>query len=115
MPTETDLAAPLGASRTVIREALKILSAIGRVRAQKGRGLYVADDEGMLGSSRWGAFFLPTDLDHILMLFEFRRGSEAAATRPGRARAPPAARRGRAGASAPDGKRVLERTSRRLD
>src|SRR2546423_14146622 len=91
MPTETDLAAPLGASRTVIREALKILSAIGRVRAQKGRGLYVADDEGMLGSSRWGAFFLPTDLDHILMLFEFRRVPETPATPLPAAPAPPAA------------------------
>jgi GntR family transcriptional repressor for pyruvate dehydrogenase complex len=90
MPTEKELAAQLGASRTVIREALKILSAIGRVRAQKGRGLYVADDEGMLGSSRWGAFFLPTDLDHILMLFEFRRVQETAASRLAATRATPA-------------------------
>src|SRR2546430_3978728 len=80
MPTENELAARLGTSRSVTREAVKILSALGRVRAQKGRGLYVADDEGMLGSSRWGAFFLPTDLDHILMLFEFRRVQETAAS-----------------------------------
>ena len=51
----------------VTREAVKILSAIGRVRAQKGRGLYVADDDGMLGSSRWGGFFLPTDLQADLL------------------------------------------------
>src|SRR5690242_17955491 len=81
MPTENELAARLGTSRTVVREAIKILSAIGRVRAQKGRGLYVADDEGMLGSSRWGGFFLPTDLDHVYMLFEFRRVQETAAGR----------------------------------
>src|SRR5687768_1499337 len=78
MPTENELAARLGTSRTVVREAVKILSAIGRVRAQKGRGLYVADDEGMLGSSRWGGFFLPTNLDHVYMLFEFRRVQETA-------------------------------------
>ena len=90
MPTENDLAARLGTSRTVVREAIKILSAIGRVRAQKGRGLYVADDEGMLGSSRWGGFFLPTDLDHVYMLFEFRRVQETAASRLAATRATPA-------------------------
>ena len=47
MPTEKELAARLGASRTVVREAIKILSATGRVSAQKGRGLYVADGEGV--------------------------------------------------------------------
>ena len=90
MPTENELAAQLGTSRTVVREAVKILSAIGRVRAQKGRGLYVADDEGMLGSSRWGGFFLPTDLDHVYMLFEFRRVEETAASRLAATRATPA-------------------------
>jgi GntR family transcriptional regulator, transcriptional repressor for pyruvate dehydrogenase complex len=89
MPTENELAARLGTSRTVVREAVKILSAIGRVRAQKGRGLYVADDEGMLGSSRWGNFFLPTDLDHVYMLFEFRRVQEVAASRLAAVRATP--------------------------
>ena len=81
MPTEQDLTARLGASRTIVREVVKILSAIGRVRAQKGRGLYVADGEGMLGARRWSGFFLPTNLDHILMLFEFRRLQEAEASR----------------------------------
>lgn len=90
MPTEHELAARLGTSRTVVREAVKILSALGRVRAQKGRGLYVADDEGMLGSARWGGFFLPTDLDHVFMLFEFRRVQETAASRLAATRATPA-------------------------
>ncbi len=81
MPTENELATRLGASRTVVREAIKILSALGRVSARKGRGLYVADDDGMLGSTRWGGFFLPTDLDHVYMLFEFRRIQEVAASR----------------------------------
>ena len=79
MPTENEIAALLGTSRTVVREAIKILSALGRIKAQKGRGLYVADDDGMLGM-RWGGFFLPTDLDHIYMLFEFRRVQEAEAS-----------------------------------
>jgi GntR family transcriptional regulator, transcriptional repressor for pyruvate dehydrogenase complex len=90
MPTENELAARLGTSRSVVREAVKILSAIGRVRAQKGRGLYVADDDGMLGSGRWGGFFLPTDLDHVYMLFEFRRIQEMAASRLAATHATPA-------------------------
>jgi DNA-binding FadR family transcriptional regulator len=90
MPTENELAGRLGTSRSMVREAVKILSAIGRVRAQKGRGLYVADDEGMLGSARWGGFFLPTDLDHVYMLFEFRRVQETSASRLAATRATPA-------------------------
>lgn len=90
MPTENELAAQLGTSRTVVREAIKILSALGRVRAQKGRGLYVADDEGMLGARRWEGFFLPADLDHVYMLFEFRRVQESEASRLAAARATPA-------------------------
>lgn len=90
MPTENELAAHVGTSRTVVREAIKILGALGRVRAQKGRGLYVADDEGMLGSSRWGGFFLPTDLDHVYRLFEFRRVQETSASRLAAIRATPA-------------------------
>jgi DNA-binding FadR family transcriptional regulator len=90
MPTENELAAQVGTSRTVVREAVKILSALGRVSAQKGRGLYVADGGGMLGSAGWGGFFLPTDLDHVYMLFEFRRVQETAAGRLAATRATPA-------------------------
>jgi DNA-binding FadR family transcriptional regulator len=90
MPTENELAARLGTSRTVVREAVKILSALGRVSAQKGRGLFVADDEGLLAASRWGGFFLPTNLDHVFMLFEFRRVQETAASRLAATRATPA-------------------------
>jgi GntR family transcriptional regulator, transcriptional repressor for pyruvate dehydrogenase complex len=89
MPTENDLASRLGASRTVVREAVKILSATGRVSAQKGRGLYVADGESMLGAKRWGGFFVPTNLDHIFMLFEFRRLQEMQASRLAAKRASP--------------------------
>src|SRR5690349_23970604 len=89
MPTEKDLASRLGASRTVVREAVKILSATGRVSAQKGRGLYVADSESMLGARQWGGFFVPTNLDHIFMLFEFRRIQETQASRLAAKRARP--------------------------
>jgi len=90
LPTENDLAQTLNTSRAVVREAVKILSALGRVRAHKGRGLFVADDEGMLVTSRWGGFFRPVDLDHVLMLFEFRRVQEMAASSLAATRATPA-------------------------
>jgi GntR family transcriptional regulator, transcriptional repressor for pyruvate dehydrogenase complex len=89
MPTEKELASRLGTSRTVVRDAVKILSATGRVSAQKGRGLYVADGESMLGAKRWGGFFVPTNLDHIFMLFEFRRAQETQASRLAAKRASP--------------------------
>src|SRR5579859_4685269 len=89
MPTEKDLASRLGTSRTVVREAVKILSATGRVSAQKGRGLYVADSESMLGARQWGGFFVPTNLNHIFMLFEFRRLQEMQASRLAAKRASP--------------------------
>jgi GntR family transcriptional regulator, transcriptional repressor for pyruvate dehydrogenase complex len=90
MPTEIDLARQLGMSRTVVREAVKILSALGRVRAQKGRGLYVADGVGLLTAGWWTPFFLPTDLDHVYMLFEFRRTQEMETSRLAASRATPA-------------------------
>ncbi len=89
LPTENELAARLSASRTVVREAVKMLSATGMVSAQKGRGLYVADGESVLGARRFGGFFLPTNLDHIFMLFEFRRVQEAEASRLAATRASP--------------------------
>ncbi|WP_031073243.1 FadR/GntR family transcriptional regulator [Streptomyces sp. NRRL WC-3742] len=90
LPTEQDLAKILNTSRAVVREAVKILSALGRVRAHKGRGLFVADDEGMLITSRWGGFFRPVDIDHVLMLFEFRKVQETAASSLAATRATPA-------------------------
>ncbi|MFI1508685.1 FadR/GntR family transcriptional regulator [Streptomyces sp. NPDC020597] len=89
LPTENDLAQTLNTSRAVVREAVKILSALGRVRAHKGRGLFVADDEGMLITSRWGGFFRPVDIDHVLMLFEFRRVQEMTASSLAATRATP--------------------------
>ena len=89
LPTEKDLALRLGTSRTVVRDAVKILSASGRVSAQKGRGLYVANGEPAIGAGRWGPSFEPTNLDHIFMLFEFRRVQEMQASRLAARRASP--------------------------
>lgn len=93
LPTEMQLAGELRISRTVTREAIKILSALGRVRAQRGRGLFVADDAGLLGTvarSEEGPLFLPTNLDHVMALFEFRRTQEVELSRLAAQRATPA-------------------------
>ncbi|MFE1932686.1 FadR/GntR family transcriptional regulator [Streptomyces sp. NPDC059474] len=75
LPTEKDLAEEVQMSRTVVREAVKILSALGRLSVQKGRGIYVAEPE----QSSWQqslANFLPADLRQVDELFEFRRHLE---------------------------------------
>jgi DNA-binding FadR family transcriptional regulator len=91
LPTEIKLAAELGVSRSVLREAVKVLSALGRVRAEKGRGLYVADEPGLLsGANSLHFTFMPGNLDHVFMLFEFRRTQEVAASRLAATRATPA-------------------------
>jgi GntR family transcriptional regulator, transcriptional repressor for pyruvate dehydrogenase complex len=43
----------------------------------------------MLGARQWGGFFVPTNLDHIFMLFEFRRLQETQASRLAATRASP--------------------------
>lgn len=87
LPTEVELAETLAVSRTVLREALKILTALGRVKAQKGRGLFVANDSGFLGAE--AAHFMPVNVDHVYQLFEFRRTLETETARLAAQRATP--------------------------
>ncbi len=86
LPTEKDLAETLELSRAVVREAVKILSAVGRLSVQKGRGIFVAaqDDESIWRDHL--ARFLPADLRQVDALFEFRlliesNGADMAARR----------------------------------
>ncbi|MFE2448377.1 FadR/GntR family transcriptional regulator [Streptomyces melanosporofaciens] len=89
LPTEKDLADEVQMSRTVVREAVKILSALGRLSVQKGRGIYVAEPE----QSSWQqslANFLPADLRQVDELFEFRRYLETTTASLAALRAAPA-------------------------
>lgn len=89
LPTEKDLSAVLGISRSVVREAVKILSAVGRLSVEKGRGIYVADARDPLwidtlpGSP-------PSDPEQIHSLFEMRQALEPLAARLACERATPA-------------------------
>lgn len=43
LPSDRDLAATLGVSRPLVRQAIKVLEGLGRVSAQQGSGTYVRD------------------------------------------------------------------------
>ncbi|HEX4214776.1 MAG TPA: FadR/GntR family transcriptional regulator [Candidatus Dormibacteraeota bacterium] len=68
LPTEVELAKRLGVGRSIVREALKMLSAIGFVRVRRGSGIYVGREGHVLGLGGLGTVE-PDQVDH---LFEFR-------------------------------------------
>ncbi|MGK9146047.1 FadR family transcriptional regulator [Plantibacter flavus] len=73
LPTEQNLADQLGVSRSVTREAIKVLAAIGRVSAQRGRGLYVGrGTAASSGSLLAGHRFVPGRIEQVEQLLEFR-------------------------------------------
>lgn len=89
LPTEKELAEAVQMSRTVVREAVKILSALKRLSVQKGRGIYVAEPEDAPWRESF-AQFLPADLGQVDQMFEFRRHIESATARLAAQRAVPA-------------------------
>lgn len=89
LPTEKDLADAVQMSRTVVREAVKILSALKRLSVQKGRGIYVAEVEDAPWTQSFSQF-LPADLGQVDQMFEFRRHIESATARLAAQRAVPA-------------------------
>jgi DNA-binding FadR family transcriptional regulator len=52
LPTERQLAADLGLTRTMVRHALSVLEAEGRVSREVGRGTFLRDDSLRLPASR---------------------------------------------------------------
>lgn len=80
LPTERALAERLGVSRTIVREAVRVLSASGMVRARQGSGIYVARATAPFASAAID-LSMPVDPEHMLSLFEFRRTLESEAAR----------------------------------
>jgi GntR family transcriptional regulator, transcriptional repressor for pyruvate dehydrogenase complex len=80
LPTEHELSKQLGVSRTVIREAVKVLVATGLVYTRRGSGLYVADK-----ASSWQTTMLDSltlaDPTQVISLYEFRLILEPSAAR----------------------------------
>lgn len=89
LPTEQSLADALGLSRSVTREAIKVLAAIGRVSAQRGRGLYVGGGSPAQGGLLSGHQFIPGRIDHVEQLLEFRMVQEVFAAQEAAVKATP--------------------------
>lgn len=90
MPTEQELGELLGLSRGMVREAIRALGPMGRVVAQRGRGLFV----GQGSSTPSGHLlpehkFMPGRIEHVEQLLEFRLVQEQFAARQAALRATP--------------------------
>lgn len=72
LPTENDLAARLGVSRPVIREALSLLRDQGLVVSRRGSGSYVQRREAAGGFASAAAFEPIKSLAEVRRCFEFR-------------------------------------------
>jgi GntR family transcriptional repressor for pyruvate dehydrogenase complex len=80
LPTEHELSEQLGVSRTVVREAVKVLVATGRVYTRRGSGLYVANKESSFATMMLD-FLTPGDPTQVVSLYEFRLTLEPPAAR----------------------------------
>ncbi len=80
LPTERSLASQLEVGRGVVRDAIKVLSAAGIVRARQGSGLYVAETPHPFAAASV-ELSLPPDPAHIAALIEFREVLETQAAR----------------------------------
>lgn len=75
LPTEQELATRLDVSRSMVREAVKMLTASGLVRTRRGSGIYVSNQARSIAVAGID-LAVPADPEHILSLFEFRGTQE---------------------------------------
>jgi GntR family transcriptional repressor for pyruvate dehydrogenase complex len=80
LPTEHELSERLGVSRTVVREAVKVLVARGQVYTRRGSGLYVANGSSSFTTTMLDSF-APVDPTQVVSLYEFRLTLELPAAR----------------------------------
>ncbi|MBA3377427.1 MAG: FadR family transcriptional regulator [Chloroflexota bacterium] len=80
LPTERELADSFGVSRSVVREAVKVLGAMGLVESRQGSGLYVRHDT-IQTVSRAFILSVAPNAESVDRLFEFRQGLESEACR----------------------------------
>lgn len=73
LPPETELEKELGVSRTALREALRILEALGYVKSKRGRGTYVTGQPDRTAQlmERWRQW-VQTFRDDLFHLYELR-------------------------------------------
>jgi DNA-binding FadR family transcriptional regulator len=80
LPTEQALATQLGVSRTMVREAVKLLSAAGLVRTRRGSGIFVAVARHPFTTAAIN-LSMSVEPEQVASLFEFRIGLEMLSTR----------------------------------
>jgi GntR family transcriptional repressor for pyruvate dehydrogenase complex len=80
LPTERELADSFGVSRGVVREALKVLAAMGLVESRQGSGTYVCSNP-IPSISRALTLSATTEEHSILGLYEIREPLDVAAAR----------------------------------
>jgi DNA-binding FadR family transcriptional regulator len=72
LPTEQEFAEQFGVSRTIVRDAIKMLTPSGLVRPRKGSGIFVGEEEQQLPQTSRLHLVSPATPEHISDLFGFR-------------------------------------------
>ncbi len=80
LPTERELAESFGVSRSVVREAIKVLAASGLVESRQGSGIFVRNDP-IPTITRAFTLSVSPNAESIERLFEFRGVLEVEAAR----------------------------------
>jgi GntR family transcriptional repressor for pyruvate dehydrogenase complex len=89
LPTETELSAQMGVSRTVVREAVSQLESLGLLSVQRGRGTFVGDWSGLAGCVKMLRSALALAPRELAQFTEFRKALECHAARVAAERATP--------------------------
>lgn len=81
LPTEAELSAQLGVSRTVVREAVSQLESLGLLSVQRGRGMFVGNWNGLAGCVKLLRSALALSPKELVPFTEFRMAIECYAAR----------------------------------
>ncbi len=81
LPSEPELTAQLGVSRTVLREAIIRLQTIGLVTIKRGVGTYVADQSDLAACARLVRTLMGLSSDELIRFIELRDAIESHAAR----------------------------------
>ena len=76
LPTEQEFAEQFGVSRTIVRDAIKMLTPSGLVRPRRGSGIFVGEEDQQSPQMPRLLLASPTAPERISDLFEFRRFQE---------------------------------------
>lgn len=89
LPSETELVEGLGVSRSVVREAVGRLEAMGLVSVQRGRGMYVGDRDSLSNCVQLVRSAMDISSKELRQLVEFRLALECQAARQAAERSTP--------------------------